>query len=58
MSWEDILKNIKDKCPKCGTPYEDTSLPLCTKCGYIPDEMMMNEEDHAHLEEVTGRSYR
>jgi len=58
MSWKDIIKNKKDKCPKCGTPYKYPSLPLCAKCGHIANDKMMNEEDHAQLEEETGRSFR
>lgn len=59
MSWQDtLIKNIKDKCPKCGTPYKHPSLPMCIECGHIPDDMMMTEEQLAELEEKTGRNFR
>jgi len=53
-----LLKGNKDKCPKCGTPFMYPSIPMCTKCGYASEDMLMTEEDHAHLEEVYGRSFR
>ena len=48
----------KDKCPKCGTPYEDPSFRMCIKCGHIPDEDTMTEERLAELEEKTGFNFR
>ena len=60
MSWKDIVKNTKDKCPKCGTPYKDPSFRLCMedKCGHIPDDMMATEEELTEAEKETGFNFR